>query len=250
MTREPTWILRAHPRADAKLRLFCLPSAGYGAAMYRAWGSVLPATVEVCAVTLPGREILLGVPPIGELAALVDRVCANLEPALDRPFALFGHSMGAWVAFELAHKLVQRDLRPVHLFVSGRRAPTLPSREAPIHAADDAQLLSEIQRRYGGVPSVVLNEPELLALLLPALRADLKALETYRYEECPPLPCPISCYGGHADAQVPLEDLEAWRGLTAAAFDLQQFEGDHFYLQAAGREPLLAAIDRRLSSYL
>lgn len=246
MSSSP-WIIRSHPRPLAAVRLFCLPSAGFGAAMYRSWGKTLPDAVEVCALTLPGRETLLREPPVGDLLQLVDRIAQAVLPQLDRPFALFGHSMGSWLAFELARQLrrVNAPL-PARLFASGRRAPNLPATDPPMHQMDDTTLLSEIQRRYGGIPAAVLQEPELLALMLPALRADLAALETYHYRHERPLPCPLSCYGGIDDPQVTFADLEAWREHTESNFEVVQYPGTHFFLQGESQTALLASIKGHL----
>jgi medium-chain acyl-[acyl-carrier-protein] hydrolase len=215
--------------------------------MFRSWGAALPPDIEVCALMLPGREALLRERPLIDLEQIVEYTLAAVRPYLDRPFALFGHSMGSWVAFELVRRLRNAGLpAPLHLLASGRRAPPVAVDDTLLHRLPDGELLEEIQRRYGGIPAAVLNEPELLALLLPALRADLTALETYRYRDEPPLECPISTYGGFADPQVPLRDLEAWRPLTAAAFAVRQFPGGHFYLQEEGRAALLTDIEMRL----
>jgi medium-chain acyl-[acyl-carrier-protein] hydrolase len=215
--------------------------------MYRGWDQYLAENVEVCAVSLPGREMLLRERPVPDLHRLAEEVARQIRPDLDRPFALFGHSMGSWLAFEVARALRRSGAPfPFRLFVSGRRAPQLPARDPAMHDLDDGQLIAEIQRRYGGIPQTVLREPDLLALLLPALRADLTALETYQYRDEAPLGCAISCFGGIADAHVPRDDLEPWRLLTAGAFELMQFPGAHFYLQESSRKALLEAIDRTL----
>jgi len=217
--------------------------------MYRVWAHHFPPEVEVCAISLPGREMLLRERPVLDLEQLAAEVVRQIAPELDRPFALFGHSMGSWLAFEVVRELRRTGQPlPFHLFVSGRRAPHLPSPDAPIHGLDDGQLVIEIQRRYGGIPQAVLSEPELLALLLPALRADLTALETYRFRDEAPLACPISCFGGDDDPHVPLADLEPWRLMTATAFELKQFPGAHFYLQDTSRSALLDVIGKTLHS--
>jgi medium-chain acyl-[acyl-carrier-protein] hydrolase len=217
--------------------------------MYRGWSDHFAPHIEICAISLPGREMLLRERPVHDLEQLAETVARQILPEIDRPFALFGHSMGSWLAFEIARALRRaRSPLPCHLFVSGRRAPQLLARDPPLHLLDDKQLIVEIQRRYGGIPQAVMSEPELLALLLPTLRADLTALETYRYQEEPPLACAMSCFGGVADAHVPVGDLEPWRLLTSGAFELTQFPGAHFYLQEASRRELLDAIGRTLQS--
>jgi surfactin synthase thioesterase subunit len=215
--------------------------------MYRGWHRGLPEHVEVTAVSLPGRESLLRETPIPDLARLADAVAARIESALDRPYALFGHSMGAWLAYELACRQRRAGLpQPAHLFVSSRRAPMLPDTEPPLHSLDDDALVAEIQRRYGGIPEAVLRERELLALLLPALRADLQALEGYRWPNEEPLPCPVSCYGGLADALVDEASLVAWKRTTATQFEIELFPGRHFYLLEESAADVLERVSSRL----
>jgi medium-chain acyl-[acyl-carrier-protein] hydrolase len=182
---------------------------------------------------------------------LIEALARAIVPLIDRPYAFFGHSMGSWIAFELARWMRKSGLPlPLHLFASSRRAPQMAGEEAILHRLPDSELLLEIQRRYGGIPAAVLREPDLLALLLPALRADLTALETHRHRDEPPLVCPIASYGGDTDDRVPLHHLEAWRDLTSGPFRVRQFHGGHFYLQADGGTALLREIEERLKPYL
>lgn len=214
---------------------------------YRTWGEVLPATVEVCPIQLPGREDRLRETPFTELQALVQTLSPIIQPYLDKPFAFFGHSMGALIAYELTRELWRQvDLLPVHLFVSGRGAPQLPSYLPPIHTLPDAAFLTESQRRYGGIPAMLWQEAELRALLLPLLRADLTLVETYTYTPAPPLPCALTAFGGTRDKQVGQADLAAWRTQVQDDLHVQRFEGDHFYLNYSP-QPLLQAIGTALS---
>jgi surfactin synthase thioesterase subunit len=241
-------IVRFAPQPRARVRLFCFHSAGGGPSMYREWGRALPEHVEVCAVCLPGREQLFTLPVRNDLLEIVERVAPAVEPLLDLPYALFGHSMGAVVAFELARRLRHAGKPdPARLFVSARRAPDLPDRWPPIRQLPDRELIAEVQRRYGGISSEVLANDELLDLFVPVLRADLTALGTYRYTGAAPLACPISCFGGAADAWVAADELEHWRTHTTAGFDLRVLPGAHFYLENEGRGALLATLQRALA---
>lgn len=230
------WIQRPRPRPGALLRLFCLPHAGGGASAFRGWAEAMPAEVEVCPVKLPGREARLGEPAIPRMEPLVDELVGVTERWSDLPFAIFGHSNGALIGFELARRL-RREGRPgpVHLFASGRRAPDVPASRAPVAHLPDEPFVAEL-RELGGTPPEVLDHPEILPLLLPLLRADMALAETYEYREEPPLECPITAYSGLADVKVSRADAEAWGRHTRAGFTLRMFAGDHFFILA---EPTL-----------
>jgi medium-chain acyl-[acyl-carrier-protein] hydrolase len=214
------WLRCYNPQPDAKLRLFCLPYAGGGAAVFRTW--VLPG-IEVWGVQLPGRGERFSEPPMVDIDRLLDALYPDLLPFFDRPYAFFGHSMGALLAFELA-----RRSSPQHLLVSGRRAPQVASSQ--LHTLADDAFLSEL-RRLNGTPPQVLENAELMALFLPILRADFRVCETYEYHMGERLECPIVAFGGVDDRTEPLELLEGWRSLTAGSFELQKLPGDHFFLQ-------------------
>lgn len=231
---DQPWIVRLSPRPNATTRLICLPFAGAGTAAYAPWASLLPPAIELNAVRLPGRESRLREPAYMSLLPLVRDLADALLPELDRPYALFGHSVGAWMAFELARELRRRAApMPRHLYISGRRAPHLPDTAPPLYRMPDEQLIAELQRRYRGIPSAILHEPELLELFLPAMRADITVADTYHYTEEAPLECPLSAYGGTEDHQVTRDELAAWQSHTRSAFEERQFHGDHFYLQSA-----------------
>jgi medium-chain acyl-[acyl-carrier-protein] hydrolase len=228
------WLRRFSPRPEAALRLFCFSYAGGGTAVFRPWADDLPAEIEVCAVQLPARESRFREPPIASMQGLVDALIPAIEPELDRPFALFGHSMGSLLAFEVVRALQRRGLRcPTHLLVSGRRAPHLPEPESAIHMLDDDAFVAEIDRRYGGIPAEVLRHRDVLALLLPSLRADMAAIETHCHLPGDRLPCPITAFGGDADPRVPLVQLQAWQDYAAAPIRLRLFAGGHFYFSDA-----------------
>jgi surfactin synthase thioesterase subunit len=227
-----SWLCKHVARPWAAARLFCFPYAGVGASVYRLWPAGLPPALEVCPVQLPGRESRLREAPVANIDALVDALLPALLPHLDRPFAFFGHSMGAVLAVEVARKLVNTGrASPAHLIVSGRRPPHMPATEPDFHMLPDAQFIAEIERRYRGIPQEVMQQQELLQLLLPCLRADITALETHLPPRKPPLPCPISAFGGTDDRLTPREHLEAWQDETTAAFQLRTYRGDHFYLR-------------------
>jgi medium-chain acyl-[acyl-carrier-protein] hydrolase len=232
-TAFDSWIAFRKPNPQARLRLFCFPHAGTGASIFRTWSDGLPTDVEVCPVQFPGRGTRLAETPFTRLAPLVQAIAQALVPLLDKPFAFFGHSLGALVGFELARQLRrQSGVQPVRLFISADRAPQIPHRDRPLHALTEGELLHEL-RRLNGIPGKVLEEAELMQIMLPVLRADLTVYETYVCSTEPPLNCPISAFGGLQDHRVSRGDLEAWRDQTSGAFSLRMLRGDHFYLNTA-----------------
>jgi len=230
------WIVRAEPRPQARMRLICLPYAGGGPQIYHTWARSLPSSVEVCAVQLPGHGKRLLQPAFNQLAPLVAALLAEAQGAFDKPFALFGHSMGGLIAFELARALrSHRGFHPAVVFASGCDAPQYPE-EKPLHALPTSELLEEI-RRLDGIPEEVLAHEELVELLLPTLRADLTLAETYRYSRGEPLDCPISAFAGDLDPMARPEQVRGWEEHTTSRFSLRILSGGHFFLQT--RKPQL-----------
>jgi medium-chain acyl-[acyl-carrier-protein] hydrolase len=226
------WLPFVRPNPSARLRLFCLPFAGGGAAVFRGWADGLPASVQVCAVQPPGRETRYREPAYDRLAPLIVALADALRPYLDRPYALFGHSMGAAVVFELARELRRRGERsPERLAVSGRGAPHLPPRHGPLHTLPEPEFRAEL-RRMRGTPAAVLDNDELMRVFLPTLRADFAAHGTYACTAEPPLDCPVLALGGVQDPLAPYADLDAWRQHTRSSFELRMLNGDHFFLQS------------------
>jgi Predicted thioesterase involved in non-ribosomal peptide biosynthesis len=237
------------PRPAAKLRLICFHYAGGGAHAYRNWERNLPPSIEVAAVQLPGRGVRLTEEPLTSVDVLLPGLMEGLTPALSKPFAFFGHSMGALIAFEVARSLrrLGKSL-PVHLFVSGRGGPRERDWDVKLSELSEEELIAELER-YGGAPKEVLENTELIRLMLPTIRADFKICESYSYVPEAPLDCPISACSGLDDFEVKQERLETWREETSAAFKLRMFPGGHFYLQKS--EPaILQAILRDLQSFL
>src|SRR5689334_12399770 len=245
------WFTSQRPNAGARLRLFCFPYAGGGAAIYRLWPQSLPSEVEACMAQLPGRGTRLREEPFTNLDALVAAVAEAIAPLLDKPFALFGHSMGAMISFELARRLrEQGQPQPSHLFISGRRAPQLPNDDPISYNLPDAELGQELLR-LNGTPKEVLEHPELMELMLPLLRADFSVVETYDYRPGVPLDCPLTVFGGLRDAEVSREQLDAWREQTTGEFALRMLPGDHFFLSDAQAQTLLlSAVARDLYQLL
>jgi medium-chain acyl-[acyl-carrier-protein] hydrolase len=202
---------------------------------------------EVCAVQPPGRESRLREQAYTDLTELTDAAYEALEPHLDMPFALFGHSMGALLAFEFARRVRRADgPQPLRLLISAHRAPQLPSPHPPITHLPDAEFVTEVRQRYGGVPDEVLAHAELMALLIPCLRADMALIEGYRCADESPLDCPVSAYGGLDDAEATETELASWQTQTSGAFRIERFPGTHFYVRSM-RTELLRAVRRDLA---
>jgi surfactin synthase thioesterase subunit len=218
------------PNPRAALRLFCFPYGGGAARAYRSWTQTLPRELDVCALELPGRGHRLHEPPLRRMSLAVEHVGKEIVSLLDRPYAFFGHSMGAILAFEVA-RLLRRGGHPgpTHLFVSGHKAPRIPKTEPFTYNLPDAAFIEELQR-LNGTPKEVLEHPDLMRMMAPLLRADFESIQTYSYKHEPPLDCPITTLGGVLDFDISRETLEPWREETTAAFNLRMFPGDHFFL--------------------
>ncbi|TDP92965.1 thioesterase II family protein [Labedaea rhizosphaerae] len=231
LLRSP-WFPYRQSGSAATVRLFCLPPAGGSASSYRAWRSGFPSDIEVIPVQLPGRESRLSEDPVTVAAELVELVADVVVATEGPPFALFGHSMGAMLAYELAAELTDRGTPPVHLVVSGGVPAHLDHlRPAPLDVAgmSDAHLCRYFAE-YGGTDEDILADTELMALLLPLLRADLTLCESHRWTPRAPLGMPITALGGAADPGVPAELLARWSELTDASFRMRTFPGGHHYL--------------------
>jgi surfactin synthase thioesterase subunit len=241
----PTGLLRFGGEHTRSRRLYCLPYAGGGPAAYRLWPRALPADVDVVAVQLPGRDPSKREPPVDSIHRIVDVVgasIAELQEADPVPFSLFGHSMGALVAFDVAVALEGGGgPAPARLFVSGRRPPDEVHQGDPIHPLPDDEFLDRMHDTYGGIPAAVKAEPELLALFLPSLRADIKALETYAPRSTRRVRCPVRVYGGSQDRNPRPSQLAGWQRVAERDISIRVFEGGHFYLNDS-REALAADV--------
>ncbi|MEU4983197.1 alpha/beta fold hydrolase [Streptomyces sp. NPDC021969] len=249
---DSPWIRRWNEGAASRLTLICLPHAGGSAGFYRPWAALMPPEVELVALQYPGREDRFDDPESAGMGELVTAVADAVLPLLDRPYALFGHSMGSAVAWELAHELDRREAPgPRRLFASGRAAPGTAV-TGQLHRQDDDVLRAELAR-LGGTSREVLDDPRLRSLVLTAVRHDYRIIETHRPEERPPLSCPIHVLTGDADPELGEQGSRAraggWADLTTARTEVRVFPGDHFYLTPRRRE-VVATVVRRMDPSL
>lgn len=200
--------------------------------MFRTWRKALPSTIEICPVQLPGRENRLREPPYTDMRVLAESLAIQLQPHVHKPFALFGHSMGALLGFELTRTLRRIGIPlPIVLFLSAHRAAHLPLRYPPLHQLSDSALLHSL-RSLKGTPQGVFESQELLELILPTLRADFTLCENYHFVPEPPLDCPFVLYAGRADTIASQHDVAAWRQHTTQTAELELFSGGHFFIHS------------------
>jgi surfactin synthase thioesterase subunit len=227
------WYRKKSLDSAARMRLICLPHAGGGGAVYHRWARHFPEWIGVLPIELPGRDSRTNELPCEKLVELATELAhALLAMIQDRSFAIFGHSMGAAIGFELARRLqIDHGREPTHLFVSSCRAPRAIKAESPLHALETDAMIDHLLDRYGTRHHTSPDELSLMRFLAPTLRADLKMMETYAYQTESLLQCPITALGGITDPGVARHELEAWRMETTGAFSCRLFPGGHFYLR-------------------
>ena len=236
---DSPWLRWYRPPSDGEIRLLCMPPAGSAASFYRTWVMRMPKDVAFGVVQYPGRENRLAEPPLQDLEALADGAAKAIGLAGPGPVALLGHSLGAAVAYEVALRLS----RPAVLFVSGCAAPSVHLARSK-RVWDDPDILEDL-RRMGGPNRAALDHHGLLALVLPALRADYNLTERYTPRQDVTLDCPIVALHGDQDQEVRLEEMEPWRAVTTGSFERRLFHGDHFFpIQC--RDQVIGAIEEAL----
>jgi len=242
------WFVWPRVKPEAETRLFMFPYAGGGPAVFNTWSSEFPGNVETWMAHYPGRGSRHQEAPIREIKILAERFVQAIQHLLDKPFAFFGHSLGGLVAFELARQLQEQDLPPPQiLFLSACGAPHLPDLNPPIHKLPDSEFVVALQK-LNGIPSEISNQPDVMQLLLPILRADFEAVESYRHDiDVSPLHVSILAFAGADDPRVSQARVEGWARHTDAGFRLQTFPGDHFFIHTC-REAVMASIAAELVS--
>jgi medium-chain acyl-[acyl-carrier-protein] hydrolase len=243
-TADSRWIRRA-ARTDPRMRLVCLPFAGGGASVYHRLPELLPPSIEVIAIQLPGREDRAREAPPGNIAALARTCAVALRPYLNMPFALYGHCAGALLAYEMAYEIAQRSaVWPSLLVAAAQPAPLLSVTRTPLHTLPDEALVETIRQR-GGLPEAVLKRPELLDVLLPLLRSDFALWEQYLPVSRPPLQCPVHVLRGRDDDLVPADAAKGWEQHTTAGCTDQVVDGGHYFIGGLGQADA-AALARSL----
>jgi medium-chain acyl-[acyl-carrier-protein] hydrolase len=239
------WLYWPAPREHCRMRLFCFPYAGGSPGMFRLWPARLPADVELAALRLPGRDRRISEAPFSAWEPMLAAVEEALLPHLDRPFAFFGHSLGASIAWEIARGLrAHGHALPAHLLLSGRRAPHMAARAAPIHDLPGPEFYEQL-RAMNRTPAEVLGNREVMELIEPMLRADFRLAETWRPAAQAPLPVPIAAFCGALDPIAPPSDVQEWALHTALAFSARTFPDGHFFVHSSEDE-LLQALSRIL----
>jgi surfactin synthase thioesterase subunit len=237
------------PMVPPRLRLYCLPYAGGSARAFQSWPYVLPPDIAVYGVEYPGHGRRMSEPTLDRIDHLADHLVGALAGTPPGPYALFGHSMGALAAFEMSHQLASRGApSPVLLVLSGRGAASLPASERPVHASSDATFLTRL-RKLNATPPEALERSDLLDMMMPILRADFRAAETYVPASRRKLDIPIVAYGGLRDPHVDRDRLLGWADETTARCAVRMFPGDHFFLRRV-RNKVLATLARDLMQAL
>lgn len=238
MPREP-WFPFSDRTSAAPARIFCIPHAGGSAAAFRPWIPLLGERAQVCPIEPPGRATRFAEPAHHRLEPYVEALATAMRPWLDRPYLLLGHSLGALIAFELTRALAARGAPlPARLLLSGREGPRLSRERGADELGDDA--LVGYLKTYAGTPAEVFENPELLQLILPVVRADFTLLAHWRFDPAAKVSVAATAIGGAKDPEVPPATLEAWREVADGPFDVRVFPGGHFYLYDAP-EPVIAS---------
>ena len=245
LKRNPWFFRFGNESNEAKLRLICFPFAGGSASFFHSWQALLADQIELIAIELPGRASRISEAFINNGEELLDQLEKLDELYKDKPFAFFGHSMGAHIAFELARRLEKNKLTlPVHLFVSGRQAPQLKSKKKILHVLPEDEFIKEIAS-LNGMPKDVLENEELMELVSPVLREDCKLLETWGYVESEKLKVKITAMFGDEDPSANKDTVKEWAKLSSEDFNTNNFPGDHFFINT-DKHAVVAAIKAEL----
>jgi medium-chain acyl-[acyl-carrier-protein] hydrolase len=242
------WLAAKHRHNQTCLRLFCFPYAGGGASIYRQWQTQMIDGIDVCPVQLPGREGRIEEPPCSDMRRLIKEMAYHLKAFFTAPFALFGHSMGGMIAYELARYLSNGPgAFPVHLFISASFPPHMLKQQSLVHRLPEAEFADMMERR-GGMPKPILQNEEFRKLVLPILRADFALVENASHDNHGTLDIPFTVLSGDEDSSLSPETIDGWRGYTQGQFTRKLVPGDHFFINSA-RSAVIKTINATLSQY-
>lgn len=246
MTQSSKWFPSSINFNEAKFLLFCLPFCGGGSSIYHSWKKELAPDVTVCPILLPGREARINEPIHQSLEGLVEELSSQIDPVLTVPYAIFGHSFGALVGFELIRHLQKRGKTPKLFFASAHRPPQKPLYRAPLHPLSASDFEEKI-KEYGGTPQAILSDPEVKKMYFKILRADFTLWENHQVEGMEPLNCPIVVFAGKQDQTVSTEDLHLWQAQSKDPIHIHLLNGGHFFLKESQAE-LIHLITTEISS--
>lgn len=222
------------PRPAAAFRLFCFPHAGGAPVAFFPWVAQFSKEIECVCLQYSGRAHRLREPSSTSVRQLVDGILQEIDDLSEKPFAFYGHSLGGIVAFELTRALRQLGRPgPRHLYIGAARPPQMASSRPPIHMLPDGDFVAAVNSRYGGIPSAIAADSGAMEMILPGLRGDFTAYETYQFRPSDPLAIPITIFGGAQDTAVAPECLQGWGQHTDAAFDIKLLPGGHFFPPAS-----------------
>ena len=230
------WFFCKNPRPQAAVRLFCFPFGGGGASIFHNWSDAMGEHIEVRALQLPGRETRFREPRETDFNNLIKDIVTALNAYQDKPFAMFGYSLGSLLAFEVCRELRRQNMKtPLHLFIAALSAPQLPPPHPPISSLQDQEFVQKVEYYYQP-QGEAWNNLELRNLLLPVLKDDIALYESYVYREEPPLMCPIDVFAGDRDRATPVESTQYWSHQTSNRMEHHVFDGGHFFIDNAVRE--------------
>lgn len=241
------WVTCPRPQSEAKVRLFCLPFAGGGASLYRPWTTQLAPHIEVCPIQLPARENRYSEKAITDAYEMARTIASQMIPFINGRYAIFGHSMGALLAFEISRELARLNANaPERLFVSAHRAPHLPRKRALLHALPDNEFIESL-KQYGGFPEEILNNQEFIEFVLPTMRSDMTLCDLYAYKNRDErLTMPVEIFAGSEDLEAGPDQMQAWSEHTLGGSRMKIFDGGHFFLRSHSKE-LLEQISNSLN---
>jgi medium-chain acyl-[acyl-carrier-protein] hydrolase len=236
------------PVSAPRCRLICFPCAGGSAAMFRHWPAQLPSDIEVVALHAPGRGARFSEAAYDAMDPLVDDLLQEFRNLTDVPYLIFGHSLGARIAYELCHRAESLGLAlPEHFVAAGSRSPDIPCFSQPTYDLPEPAFVAKLAE-LGGTPSEILQNEEMLSLLLPCLRADFRIAECYTATSIEPLCCPITVYVGKQDPRTPADAVTSWQRFSPYALEIKRFDGGHFFVN--DNAAVTAAIGQMLQSLL